>query len=88
MIAGRLAEAQTALQVRVARFTKTSEQPEPDAEMLPHRHLTASELADRLSVSDKWVYAHQDELGAIKLDGCIRFPAKALLRYLRGHAVA
>ena len=55
-----------------------------NASPLIDRHLTADEVADRLSVSSKWVYEHATDLGGVKLsNGCVRFPAQALYRFLR-----
>ena len=51
--------------------------PEPD------RWLTAKELAAMLSISVKWIYAHQRELGGTRLDGAVRFSEKAVRRYLQ-----
>ena len=52
------------------------------------RYLTASKVAARLGVSEKWVYANQDELGAVKLGRCVRFPEAAMARYMRRHGTA
>jgi hypothetical protein len=47
-----------------------------------HELLTVSELAARLRVNPKWVYAHQIRLGAIRLGegpkARLRFPASAV----------
>ena len=48
----------------------------------PETYLKAKEVALMLSVSPKWVYAHQRQLGGTRLDGAVRFSAKAVRRYL------
>ena len=46
-------------------------------------YLTAGDVADRLGVDRRWVYRHQDELGALHLsERCIRFPQSQLDRYI------
>ncbi len=44
--------------------------------------LTAAEVAQRLSTNKSWVYSHQRALGAIKLDGIVRFPQQAIETYI------
>lgn len=47
------------------------------------RLLTPDEAAMRLGVSTKWVYRHQDELGAIRLSGrALRIPEAQLDAYV------
>ena len=48
----------------------------------PEKYLRAKEVALKLSVSTKWVYAHQRQLGGTRLDGALRFSANAVRRYL------
>ncbi len=48
----------------------------------PEKYLTARGVAAMLSVSKKWVYAHQRQLGGTRLDGALRFSEKAVRRYL------
>ena len=46
-------------------------------------YLTAGDVASRLGVDRRWVYRHQDELGALHLsERCIRFPQSQLDRYI------
>ena len=46
------------------------------------RYLKKEQVAERLSVSPSWVWRHRDELGAVTLDGTLRFPEQALNDYL------
>ncbi len=48
----------------------------------PEKYLRAKDVALMLSVSTKWVYAHQRQLGGTRLDGALRFSANAVRRYL------
>lgn len=51
------------------------------------RMLTAKQAANILSMSDKWVYRHARELGGTELSpGAVRFSARAIKRYVAGHA--
>ncbi|MBI4540064.1 MAG: helix-turn-helix domain-containing protein [Gemmatimonadetes bacterium] len=45
-------------------------------------YLTAAEIARRFSVSTKFVYAHRAELGGRKIGGAVRFPERAVRRYI------
>ncbi len=56
---------------------------EPKTARALDRYLTAGEVAERLGLSDDWVYRHSDELGAVKLGGAVRFPERAVVRYLK-----
>ena len=47
------------------------------------RYLKPARVAQRLDVSNRWVYQHADELGAVKLDGALRIPEKGLELYLK-----
>ena len=49
------------------------------------RYLKPAEVAERLSISEKWVYRHAAELGAVKLGGCVRIPECRLALYLKAH---
>ena len=40
-------------------------------------------VADRLGMSESWVYENREELGGVKLKGAVRFPEKKILAYLR-----
>ena len=45
--------------------------------------LTPDQAAERLGVSTKWVYRHQDDLGAIRLSGrALRIPTSAVEAFL------
>jgi excisionase family DNA binding protein len=47
------------------------------------RLLTPDQAAERLGVSVKWVYRHQDDLGAVRLSGrALRIPAARLEAYV------
>ena len=46
------------------------------------RCLTAAEVAELWGMSEKWVYIHREELGGVKLGSSVRFPEKALRKYL------
>jgi excisionase family DNA binding protein len=45
--------------------------------------LSVADVAAELGVRRGWVYAHQEQLGAIKVGGHVRFPAGAVERYLK-----
>lgn len=48
------------------------------------RGLTAVQVAERLGVSTRWVYAHADKLGGKRLSGrLVRFPESAINRRLK-----
>lgn len=50
----------------------------------PERVLTAEQVAERLGVSARWVYAHADKLGVKRLSRrCVRFPESAITRRLK-----
>jgi predicted DNA-binding transcriptional regulator AlpA len=51
----------------------------------PERMLTAEEVAKLLGTTDRWVYAHSDQLGGKHLSRrCLRFPESAIRRRI-GH---
>jgi len=64
------------------RVLELQRQAEVKAEGVERELLTAGELAARLGVHRKWVYAHQRQLGAIRLGvgpkARLRFPATAV----------
>lgn len=77
---GELARAQAVLMSRLTASRENGARPPSPA---VGRFLTAEELADKLSLDRKWCYAHATELGAVRLsNGCVRFPEKAILRFL------
>ncbi len=78
---GALAEAQALLQVRLGE-NGHAEAPVRREPRPLDRYLDAAEISDRLSMSTDWVYRHADELGAVKLGGAVRFPERAVIRYL------
>lgn len=78
---GELARADA---IARARLNPPCENGRPQASD-PAMYLTAEEVAKRLHVSAKWVYAHQSELGVVRLGAAIRFPERALERYLTAH---
>ena len=50
----------------------------------PDRGLRAAQVAERLGVSIRWVYAHADRLGGKRLsERCVRFPESAVNRRLK-----
>lgn len=58
------------------------EAPSPPAG--PEHGLTALQVAERLGVSARWVYAHVDKLGGKRLSRrCVRFPESAIARRLK-----
>ena len=81
-IADSIGEMSRALALLKARLY--APQPENGAPCAPPgRYLTAKEVAAKLSVSEKWVYRHADQLGGLRLSGgAIRFPDTAIRRYL------
>ena len=48
------------------------------------RYLSAQMVAQRIGMSTDWVYRHRDELGGVKSGGAVRFPERAVARYLKG----
>lgn len=47
----------------------------------PDRMLTAAEVGELLSTTERWVYAHADQLGGKRLSRrCLRFPETAIRR--------
>ena len=79
-VAAELARAQATLMSRLTAPRANSHRAPPAA---VGRFLTAEELAGRLGLDRKWCYAHATELGAVRLsNGCVRFPEKAVLRFL------
>jgi excisionase family DNA binding protein len=77
-LAGSLARLQALVALRLSNGYPEAyrDKPEPDA------YLTADEIAQRFGLSRKWVYAHRAELGGRKLGGRVRFPERAVRRYL------
>ena len=84
---GALAEAQALLQVRLSEPHLNGAQPSNEVQALDN-YLSVSEVAERLSTSDKWAYRHAEELGAVHLSsGTVRFPERALQRYLTARSL-
>ena len=46
------------------------------------RQLTAAEVSQILSVSKNWVYQNRAKLGGKKLGGAVRYPERAVRKYL------
>jgi len=73
------------------RLLELQQQPAANVEQAGPDLLTVAEVAKRLRVNPKWVYAHQQELGAIRLGegprARLRFDSTVVdgrLRQLRG----
>ena len=49
-------------------------------------YLTAEQIAQHLNADPAWVYRHAPQLGAVKLDGLLRFPRRRLEAYLARQA--
>lgn len=82
-IVGELARLQALAWLSLSENGARPQQENSSTEGCLPRHLTARDVADMLGVSEKWCYDHADELGAVKLSvGCVRFPAKAVGRFL------
>ncbi len=82
-LAAELARAQAVLMSRLsAPRVNGARLPAPSA---CARYLKPAEVAERLSISEKWVYSHAAELGAVKLGGCLRIPESRLALYLKAH---
>lgn len=55
----------------------------PPASTNGERMLSAEEVAERLGVSVRWCYDHQDQLGGKRLSRrCLRFPEVGVRRYV------
>ena len=82
-IAAELCRAQAVLMARLsAPRANGARSPSPSVNA---RYLKPAEVAERLSISEKWVYHHAAELGAVKLGGCVRIPESRLALYLKAH---
>jgi excisionase family DNA binding protein len=82
-LAAELARAQAVLMSRLSSPRVNSVR--PPSPLLNARYLKPAEVAERLSISEKWVYRHAAELGAVKLGGSLRIPESRLVRYLKAH---
>jgi len=60
------------------RYERLNREPSSNGD----RYLKKEQVAERLSVSPSWDWRHRDELGAVTLDGTLRFPEQALNDYL------
>ncbi|MDP2578209.1 MAG: helix-turn-helix domain-containing protein, partial [Candidatus Palauibacterales bacterium] len=56
--------------------------PKPAPTNALDRQLTAHEVSELLSLSEKWVYAHRTLLGGRKLGGSVRYSECAIRRFL------
>lgn len=77
---GELERVKTALLARL--YTSDGAPQQGGRPNLSQGYFTAKDVADLLNVSRKWVYAHRDELGGKKIGGAVRFPERAVRRYL------
>lgn len=75
---GELERVKALAWMRVQTPRPTSPTPSLD------RYLTAAEVAERLGVKLPWVYSHRDDLGGVKMAGVVRYPERAIIRYLAG----
>lgn len=75
-LVAELARADAIARQRMLVPDPSKNDPEPD------RLLRAAEVAERLSVSVKWVYRHQGRLGGTKLGGAVRFSERAVESYI------
>jgi predicted DNA-binding transcriptional regulator AlpA len=80
-LVGELARAQALARLRLSENGHAQAPARREPRPLD-RYLDAAEISDRLSMSTDWVYRHADELGAVKLGGAVRFPERAVIRYL------
>jgi len=80
-VAERAAALHAGALARLALQTTASAPPHPADE-----HLTAEQVAQRLNAEPSWVYRHARQLGAVKLDGILRFPYRRLEAYLAKQA--
>lgn len=79
-VVGELARAQARLAARLLETATNGRKAEASA---IDRHLTAQEVAKLLGVGQKWCYEHRVDLGGVRLsNGCVRFPEKAVRRFL------
>ncbi len=79
-VLGELARATVVVQLRLQQPTQNGTAPKFD------QYLTVEEVADRLKVGTKWVYEHADQLGGVHLSTrAVRFPQRAVQRYLAAH---
>jgi len=76
---GELARAQAVLAPRLHQ--RHSSERQSSVRQLD-RYLTANEVAELLSLDRKWIYDHQHDLGGVKMGGLLRFPSRAVRRYL------
>ena len=76
---GELARAQAVLAPRLHQ-RHSSERQSNVREF--DQYLTAKVVAELFSLDRKWVYDHQAELGGVKMGGLLRFPSRAVHRYL------
>jgi hypothetical protein len=49
-------------------------------------YLSASQVAELLGVRVQWCYENRSALGGLKLEGHVRFPERAVKRYLNAAA--
>lgn len=76
-VLGELARAQAVIQLKLQPPRQDGAAPVLD------QQLTVDEVADRLKVGTKWVYAHADQLGAVHLSArAIRFSERAIQRFI------
>ena len=80
-LTGELARGQAIVQQRLHPAARSRRENAPPK--AAPRYLKPARVAKRLDVSDRWVYQHADELGAVKLDGALRIPETRLEVYLR-----
>ena len=84
---GELARGQAVMQLRLQAPGRNTSGPGPQVSAPGHdQQLTADEVASRLSVSKKWVYGHEEQLGAVHLSArAVRFSERAVQRYIAAH---
>ena len=82
-LVGELARGQARAQ---ERLSPARAQNERNVTASLDRYLTAEQVADRLAVSLAWVYANRELLGGSKIGGNVRFPERAIIRYLQSAA--
>ena len=80
---GQLARLEALARLRLSENGRVSETPANPKTRPLDRYLGASDVADRLGMSTDWIYRHADELGGVKFGGAVRFPERAVVRYLR-----
>ena len=49
------------------------------------RVLDVKQAADRLGMSEGWIYDHANEIGAVRYGRAIRFPVEVVEEYLERH---